>query len=178
MKITADTPDLLVTKFAHWKGSVFWGLLSLLCLWIGTFIVDDPKKSIGILLLWLGLTVLWMLPLALLLAERAMLVLNATTGEADLRTRNMFGLHRHTWPLGEVQSTRVTRVHSRGPAAEDKQRRLTLYVREGMDEGRHAIMGGALPAQDALTASARVSDWMRDWRKRQPASLDSADEQA
>ena len=102
-----------------------------------------------------------------------MLILDATTGTADLRHRDIWGLHTHTWPLSEVQSTRVTRYSKDGPADKDPARLITLYVREGMDEGRHLLAKNTVPAADALEVSAKVSDWMKDWRARGDPSVDS-----
>lgn len=171
MKITTDTPDLLILRFTRWKASAFFTVLTGLGLWAGVGIIQHPDGTIGWLLLWLLLTVLWTVLFALLFMERSMLVLNAATREADFRHRTIAGFHRHRWPLDEVQSTRVTRFRNEGPASEDPKRYLTLYVREGMDEGRHKLTAHTMPADDVLAASARVSEWMQDWRAR----VDSGD---
>ena len=70
-------------------------------------------------------------------------------------------MHRHAWPLDEVQSTRVMRYSRNGPADQDPNRVIALYVRDGMDEGRNNIAKHTVPAGDALAASAKVSDWMK-----------------
>lgn len=173
MKVTRNTPELLILRFTRWKASAVFTLLSFLGLWVGYRIITLPDGTIGWLLLWLFLTVFWTVLFALLFVERSRLVLNAQTGTARLSHRTAFGLHQHIWPLEEVQSTRVTRHHrATGPASEDPKRTITLYVRHGMDEGRHRLTAYSVPADDALAASAAVSDWMQDWRKRRP--LDSA----
>ncbi|AKS47292.1 hypothetical protein SAMN05444287_3068 [Octadecabacter temperatus] len=164
MRITTDTPDLLILRFTRWKASLFFTVLTGLGLWGGVKLAYNPDAGLFALLLWLFLTVLWTTLFALTFMERSMLVLNAQTGEADFRHATAIGLHRHKWPLSEVQSTRVTRRRTDGPAIDDPKRLMTLYVREGMDEGRHKLTNGAMPAEDVLAASARVSDWMKDWR--------------
>lgn len=168
MKITTDTPNLLVLRFTRWKSPLLYAWLSFCSIWVAVRIIVDTNMGFGALLVWLLLTLTWMAPMMLFRAERSMLVLDATTGEAELRHRDIKGLHRHTWPLGEVQSTRVTRRNRHRPAIDGPKRTLTLYVRDGMDEGRHKLTNHSIPADDALAASARVSDWMKDWR----ASLD------
>lgn len=174
MNITTDTPDLLILRFTRWKGPLAWTLATFGGLWVGVVIAADPDLSLGVLLLWLLLSVAWTLPIALFRMEKSMLVLNRATGMAELRHRDIRGLHRHTWPLSEVQSTRITRRHSNGSAIDDLKRHITLYVREGMDEGRHKLTNYAVPAEHALAASSRVSDWMKDWRR----SLDSGPAQS
>ena len=169
MRITTDTSDLLVLRFTRWKEPLIYAALTLGALWVAAMMVRSEAIPFIILLIWLSVTVAWMLPVALFRVEKSMLVLNATTGKAELRHRTIHGLHRHTWPLSEVQSTRVTRYYPEGPAHKDPKRLITLYVRTGMDEGRHNLANYTVLADDALTASARVSDWMQDWRR----SLDS-----
>ena len=171
MRIETNTPDLLVLRFVRWKASLIFTILTLLSLWIGARIISLPDGTIGWLLLWLFLTTLWTTLFALLFAEKSMLVLNAETNEAALSHRTIAGLHQHRWPLSEVQSTRVTRHHAAsGPAINDPKRIITLYVRDGMDEGRHKLHAHTIKADDALAASAAVSDWMRDWRRRVDSS--------
>ena len=168
MKVTQNSPDLLILQFTRWKGPVLWGFCSLWCLGVIGLVADNPGLSPAALLLSLALTVGWMIPLALFLAERSMLVLNATTGEARLSHRNIRRLHQQTWPLEEIQSTRITRrYYAKGPADKDGKRLITLYVRTGMDEGRHPIANRPVPANEALEASALISQWMKDWRTRQ-----------
>ncbi|MCF2871049.1 hypothetical protein L0664_08220 [Octadecabacter sp. G9-8] len=170
MKITHDTSDLLVLRFTRWKEPLFYAVFSLVFLGAAAALVYVVDVPIWMLIAWLGASAAWSVPMALLRVEKSMLVLNATTRQAELRHRDIWGLHRHVWPLDEVQSTRITRAYgSKGPATTDPKREITLYVREGMDEGRHKLAKRAMNARDALAASARVSDWMRDWR----ASLDS-----
>ena len=167
MKIAENTPNLLILRVTRWKASLIFTLLTLGSLWVGRRIIYLPDGTIGWLLLWLFLTTLWTTLFALLFVEKSRLVLNAATGEASLSHRTAFGLHQQSWPLGEVQSTRVTRHHYRsGPAEDYPKRIITLYVREGMDEGRHKLTAHTIKADDALAASAAVSDWMQAWRKR------------
>ena len=110
---------------------------------------------------WLAATAGISIPYALFRVEKSMLVLNAATGEAELRHRDIWGMHRHAWRLDEVQPTRVMRYSRNGPADQDPNRMIALYVRDGMDEGRHNIAKHTVPAGDALAASAKVSDWMK-----------------
>lgn len=166
MKVTANTPNLLVIRFTRWKAPLVYSLLTVGGLVLGLQVALNPEGHIGWLILVLLLTVAWTLPMALMKMEKSMLVLNGETGQAELRHRTASGLHRHTWPLQEVQSTRVTRDRRHGPAAQDPKRIITLYVREGMDEGRHKLANFPVAAQDALSVSAQVSDWMADWRSR------------
>lgn len=172
MKIACDTPDLLVLQFTRWKGPLFFAVLSLFWLGAAAALVAVATVPFWMLLAWLCATVAFSVPTAVLRAEKSMLVLNAATGEAELRRRDVFGLHRHYWPLDEVQSTRVTRHRRNGPADQDPHRILTLYVKHGMDEGLHSFTKYPIPSADALAASARVSEWMQAWRKR--CALDSA----
>ena len=168
MNITQNTPDLLVLRFTRWKGPLFWGAISLIALAVGGLMASDTDIGLKPLLIWLGLTITWMIPLALFLAERSMLTLNAATGDAQLSHRTIRGYHRQSWPLAEVQSTRITRrEYANGPATKDPKRLISLYVREGMDEGRHKIAVRPVPATEALEASATISNWMKQWRERQ-----------
>ncbi|MGJ8611829.1 MAG: hypothetical protein ACSHWY_12080 [Octadecabacter sp.] len=167
MDVTTDTADLLVLRFTRWKSPLIYSALSFGALGVAALMVRSQAIPFAILIIWLLVTVAWMVPMALFRMEKSMLVLNAATGQAELRHRTLRGMHRHTWPLREVQSTRVTRYRPHGPAHKDPKRLITLYVREGMDEGRHNLANYTVPADDALTASARVSDWMRDWRQTQ-----------
>ena len=168
MKVTHNTPDLLVLRFTRWEGPLIWAFWSLWCLGVIGLIAAGPGLSGIALFLSLLLTVGWMAPLAIYRAERSMLTLNATSGMADLSHRTIRGLEHMRWPLDEVQSTRVTRrTYIRKPADKDPKRFISLYVREGMDEGRHKIAIRPVRAAEALDASALISDWMKDWRKRQ-----------
>lgn len=173
MKITTDTPDLLVLRFTRWKGPLIYAVLTLFYLALAALLVSVANVSMWVLLVWLLATVTWSLPFALFRVEKSMLVLNALSGEAELRHRDIRGLHRHTWPLAEVQSTRVTRHRPKGAATDDPTRMITLFVREGMDEGRHKLANYTVNATDALEASASVSNWMKDWRARTDSSVDS-----
>lgn len=178
MQITTDSPELLVLRFTRWKAPLAYAILTLIYLAAAALLVRFADVPTWALLAWLAATVSWSLPLALFRVEKSMLVLNATSGEAELRRRDIRGLHVHHWPLDEVQSTRITRGNLRGskrrPASDDPRRVITLFVREGMDEGRHRLTHYPVNADDALAASARVSDWMKDWRR----SLDSHAPQA
>ncbi len=169
MNITTDTPDLLILRFTRWKSPLAYAMFSLVFLAAAALLVSVASVPMWVLLAWLAASVAPALSMALFRVEKSMLVLNARTGEAELRHRDIRGLHLHRWPLSEVQSTRVTRYYNHGPAAKDPKRIITLYVRKGMDEGRHKLTNYTIPTDDALTASARVSDWMKDWRR----SLDS-----
>ncbi|SLN55648.1 hypothetical protein [Pseudooctadecabacter jejudonensis] len=169
MRVVHNTPDRLVINGLRWKRALVFALLTLGALWVGWHITTLPDGTIGWLLLWLLLTVSWLLPLALFAAERSQLVLDAPSNTATLVHRSVMGLHRNTWPLAEVQSTRVLRHRPRGPADEDPKRHITLYVRQGMDKGRHRLSNHLMPTQDAIAVSTTVSDWMRNWR-----ALDSA----
>ena len=167
MKVTTHTPDLLVLRFTRWKGPLFYAIFSLLFLAAAAALVYVDEVPMWVLMAWLLATAAWSVPLALFRVEKSMLVLNAAKGEAELHHRDIFGLHRHVWPLAEVQSTRVTRAYGAdGPATQDPKRNITLFVREGMDEGRHKLAKYAIKAEDALHVSAQVSDWMKDWRRR------------
>lgn len=55
----------------------------------------------------------------------------------------------------------MMRYSRNGPADQYPNRMIALYVRDGMDEGRHNIAKHTVPAGDALAASAKVSDWMK-----------------
>ena len=66
MKITTDTPELLVLRNTRWKSPLVYGLLTLGGLWLGVQVILHPQGSIGWLLLVLLLTVAWTLPMALL----------------------------------------------------------------------------------------------------------------
>jgi len=154
MNITQNTPDLLVLRFTRWKGPLFWGAISLIALAVGGLMASDTDIGLKPLLIWLGLTITWMIPLALFLAERSMLTLNAATGDAQLSHRTIRGYHRQSWPLAEVQSTRITRrEYANGPATKDPK--------------RHKIAVRPVPATEALEASATISNWMKQWRERQ-----------
>lgn len=166
MKITTDMPDILVLRFTRWIGPLFWAVLTLFWLSCAALLVRFADVPMWMLFAWLAATVAWSLPMALLRVEKSMLILKSMTGEAELRHRTVFGMHQHRWPLHEVQSTRVTRYRNDGPATKDPQRMMTLCVRTGMDEGRHKLTNHTMPADDVLAASARVSDWMKDWRQR------------
>lgn len=169
MKVTQNTPEILVLRFTRWEGPVFWAFMSLLSLYTIGLVATNPGLSTKGLLIGLGMTVAWMIPLALFLAERSMLVLDAAKGEARLSHQNIRRFQHQTWPLNEVQSTRITRRYSRArkPANKDPKRIISLYVRKGMDEGRHKITLRPVRAAEALEASATISDWMKEWRKRQ-----------
>ena len=167
MRVTQNTPDLLVLRFTRWKATAVLTVLTFLGLWGGWRIVHLPEGTFGWLVLWLFLTVFWTVLFALLFMERSMLVLNGVERTASLSHRTAFGLHRQHWPLDEVQSTRVTRHRPDGPADKDPKRVITLYVREGMDEGRHRLTNHTIDADAALAASAVVSDWMQAWRARE-----------
>ncbi|MEL6960826.1 MAG: hypothetical protein AAGL89_17950 [Pseudomonadota bacterium] len=173
MQITQNSPDLLVLRFTRWKAPLGYALATVGALLIGVRIAYDPDLSFGILLFWLLLTVSWLMPMALLLAERSMLVLDGRSDQAILTHRTITGLHRQAWPLDEVQSTRVTRFRPHGPAAKDPKRMIALLVREGMDKGRHKLANHPVAAKDALAASALISEWMKAWR-----ALDSSPPQA
>ena len=166
MKVTHDSDDLLVVRFTRWKGPLIYAILTLVYLGAAAALVRVADVPMWVLLAWLAATVAWSLPLALFRVEKSMLILNATSGEAELRHRDIWGPHTHRWPLSEVQSTRVTRYSKAGPAIEDPKRIITLFVRDGMDEGRHKLAKYTVPASDALAVSAKVSDWMKDWRSR------------
>ncbi|MBU2994287.1 hypothetical protein Q4555_07070 [Octadecabacter sp. 1_MG-2023] len=166
MKVTTDTPDLLVVRFTRWKRPLCLSIATLFFSWLALLGLRVPDGGWFIFLLVVCLSVVWTLRAALLSAEKSMLVLNAATGEAELRHRTISGFHRHHWPLGEVQSTRVTRDRRHGPAIEDPTRVITLFVKEGMDEGRHKLTRLPVRAGDALHVSNRVSDWMKEWRSR------------
>ena len=177
MKVTKNTPDLLILEFIRWEGPAFWSFTSLWCLGVIGLVAHNPGLTLTALLISLALTVGWMIPLALFLAERSMLILDAKTGEARLSHRNIRRLHQQSWPLSEVQSTRITRrYYAKGPATKDRKRLITLYVRTGMDEGRHAIANRPVRAAEALETSALISQWMKNWRKQQV--LDSPPSQA
>lgn len=175
MKVTQNTPEVLVLRFTRWGGPLGWSLAVLWCLWVGALI---GRVSGAYLVVWLALTVSWMIPLAIGLAERSMLVLNATTGRAELSRRNWRGLSRLHWPLDEVQSTRIKRRRTRGPARNDPKREITLLVRSGMDEGHHKLAHFQVRADEALAASAKVSAWMKQWRAKPDGPLDSDAPQA
>ena len=166
MKITTDTSDLLILRFTRWKSPLIYALVTVLGVWVSVKVFQLPGGNIGWFLTVFLLSSAWTLPMALLRAERSMLVLNAMSGEAELHHRTVSGLHRHHWPLEEVQSTRITRFRPEGAADDDPKRMITLFVREGMDEGRHKLTNHSISAKDALDASARVSTWMKDWRAR------------
>ena len=169
MKVTADTADLLVLRFTRWKAPLAYAVFALIFLGVAALLVSVANVPTWVLLVWLAASVAPALAMALFRAEKSMLVLNAQTGEAELRHRDIRGLHRHVWPLEEVQSTRITRPYHYGPkrpAIEDPHRIITLFVREGMDEGRHKLTNHPVPADDALSASGTVSDWMKEWRRR------------
>jgi hypothetical protein len=166
MKISHDTPDMLILRFTRWKGPLAYSILSIVYLGAAALLVYYADVPMWVLIAWLLATAAWSVPKALFRAEKSMLILDANTGEAELRHRDITGLHLHRWPLDEVQSTRVTRYSKNGPADKDPKRLITLFVRTGMDEGRHKLTKYQVPAQDALGASARVSSWMQDWRKR------------
>lgn len=175
MKIAHHAPDLLVLRFTRWKSPLVWAALTLVWLAAAAALVAVAQVPMWVLMAWLLTTALPSALLALSRVEKSMLVLDATAGQATLTHRTIKGLHQNVWPLDEVQSTRVTRDNrAKGTAAEDPKRYITLYVREGMDGGRHKLAQHTIGAREALDASAVVSDWMRDWRKR----VDSAQPQA
>ena len=170
MKVVQNTPDLLVLRFTRWKGPAAWAALSLLFLGAAAALVWVADVPFWTLVVWLSATAFWTIPMVFFRAERMMLVLATRSGSAELHRRDITGLHRQVWPLDEVQSTRVTRRYrATGPAAQDAKHNIALFVRDGMDEGRHPMTKFAISAPEALAISAQVSDWMKAW----PIRVDS-----
>jgi len=166
MKIERDTPDQLILTHLRWKIPALWAGVTLGGLGVAAVIVRTAPLPFFEFAVLLGLLVAMPLVLAQYHVEKVQLILNRPAGMAELRRADRSGYARHRFDLADIQGTRVLRRPSaRGAAAEDPRRRLVLYVRNGMDQGRYPLSRWALDAQTALDVSARVNRWMRPVRQ-------------
>lgn len=166
MRIERNTADQLILSYVHWRAALVWGAVAL-CGLITAGIAGQAGRP-GVML-WVAL-ILAVVPgwVALTRAERGQLILDRASGRAELRQRTIKGLHRHRFDLANVQGTRVKRDTSyrnrQRSAKDDPKRILTLYVREGMDEGRYPLSKAQMDAETALETSQIVNDWMKPVR--------------
>lgn len=166
MKIDRHTSDQLILSYVHWRASLIWGALAVLGL-IAAGLAGQAGRPGA--MLWVALVFAlgpgW---IALTRAERGQLIFDRVAGFAELRQRTIKGPHRHRFDLANVQGTRVKRdtsYRNRQRSAEDDPKRiLTLYVREGMDEGRYPLSKAQMDAEAALETSRIVNDWMKPVR--------------
>lgn len=173
MKITRDTPDQLILEHRNWRGPVGWAALALGVLLIAALARGTGAGIARVILVGCGVVI--PAAIALLKAERSMLILDGPNRTAELRHRTLRGLHCQQFRLDNVQGTRIAseRRHKSRPAAQDPTRKLTLFVKAGMDEGRHPLALSHIPAQEALDASAQVNRWMQRLRRQEALEPDT-----
>lgn len=161
MKIVRDTPAQLIVSHVTWKGPLVWiGVAVAFVVIVLPSLRDGP---VGGLALFGVLGVTLPLIMALLGAERAMLILDQATGYAEIRRRDIKGLHCHRFPMAEVHGSRIRSEYRprHASAATDKTRMLALYVPRGMDEGFHNLTRHQVPTKQAKSVSRRINQWMR-----------------
>lgn len=178
MKVTQNTPDLLIIEELPWFIAIMLTLFTLLFAGVGLLVM--PQTILGGLVFLLVGGGLGLGGIGIFV-ERLQLILDARAGTATLRSRTIFRHRETVFPLPDVLRATGESTLSGGDTSTDPSRvrrpvhRPSLVLRDAA--GGTALLHPITEIYDSSTSSAvtirAINDWLSDLRGPDPA-LDSA----
>lgn len=153
MKITADTPDLLIIDDRPWMAGLGLGVMLLVFLFVPVLMLREGNL--------LGL---WFIPAPFLVllfihifVRRTQLVLSRPDVWAEIRVRSLLGFRKIRHRLDEIGHAMIETMYD-----SDKRpmHRVTLVFPEGQSAGRHPVTEAYAGGDAALAAADAINRWL------------------
>ncbi len=176
MKITTNSPDLLIIEEIPWFIALMLGLFTLLSAAIGLLVLSQTLVGGLVFLIvggGMGLAAIGVF------VERLHLILDARADTVILRSRTIFRHHEDVFPLADLRgATGESTMSSRDTDDPNRPRRRlhrpSLVLADGREGGGqvlHPITEIYDSGRGAATTVRAINDWLKDLRGASP--LDS-----
>lgn len=159
MKVTTQTPDLLIIDDRPWFVGLSLGIMALIFVGIGITQVLDGELG--------GLVFVLAVPpfMALfffIFVRRTQLVLHGPEGWVEIRQRTLLGFNAIRHDLAEIERAIVETSRS----SDSDTHRVTLIIPEGQSAGRHPVTQVYTSGGGAERAANAINHWLEGHRTR------------
>ncbi len=154
MKVSHDTPHLLVLDYTSWFWALFLPIPILVCLgWaVDDAIAGNPLSALAAL----ASSAFWGMVMAFLV-ERKQVILNRRTGTVTLRRRTMLRHRQDVFALSGLDRAEAqAHIGSEG----DMTWRPVLVFETGQDRGVHPVTPVYTAGQGAHRAADAINGWL------------------
>ncbi|MBV0910966.1 hypothetical protein [Anianabacter salinae] len=165
MKITRDTPDMLIAEDIPWGFGIGIVIFILIFAGVGLFLLTEGIIAGLVFLLGgggLGLGAFWAI------VRRVQVILDGASDTLILRRASIFGRSEERHPLGKLQRADIETSTSRDSDGNPSRLQRVALV---FDEGRLPLSESYSSGSGHLNVARQVNAWLD--ARRSPPGLDS-----